>query len=80
MSKETNSIVCSHGKGLACPICYNQCLSIDFSKFDTVNNAQMEAYKQLHLTGTAFISVDPATNTPTVVVYKHPFLNTDSLD
>lgn len=31
MSKEHNTVTCSHGKGLACPVCYDQTHSLSKS-------------------------------------------------
>lgn len=33
MSKDHNTITCSHGKGLACPVCYDQTHSLENSEF-----------------------------------------------
>ena len=33
LPKEHNTITCSHGKGLACPVCYNQSHSWEDSEF-----------------------------------------------
>lgn len=33
MSKDHNTITCTHGKGLACPVCYDQTHSLENSEF-----------------------------------------------
>lgn len=35
MSKDHNSITCTHGKGLNCRICYDQRFGLDYKKMKT---------------------------------------------